>query len=44
MRVTLNLASHPYVELRPLYQRLRVVALLLLVTGALFCWVLRTQR
>jgi type IV pilus assembly protein PilN len=23
MRVTLNLASHPYVELRPLYQRLR---------------------
>jgi type IV pilus assembly protein PilN len=44
MRVTLNLASHPYVELRPLYQRLRVVALLLLVTGALFWWVLRTQR
>jgi type IV pilus assembly protein PilN len=44
MRVTLNLASHPYVELRPLYQRLRVVALLLLVTGALFWWVLRTQQ
>jgi type IV pilus assembly protein PilN len=44
MRVTLNLASHPYVELRPLYQRLRVVALLLLVTGGLFWWVLRTQQ
>jgi type IV pilus assembly protein PilN len=44
MRVTLNLASHPYVELRPLYQRMRVVALLLLVTGALFWWVLRTQQ
>jgi type IV pilus assembly protein PilN len=44
MRVTLNLASHPYVELRPLYQRLRVVALLLLVTGVLFWWVLRTQQ
>ena len=44
MRVTLNLASHPYVELRPLYQRLRVVALLLLVTGALFWWVLRSQH
>jgi type IV pilus assembly protein PilN len=44
MRVTLNLASHPYVELRPLYQRLRVVALLLLVTGALFWWILRTQQ
>jgi type IV pilus assembly protein PilN len=44
MRVTLNLASHPYVELRPLYQRLRVVALLLLVTGAVFWWVLHTQQ
>jgi type IV pilus assembly protein PilN len=44
MRVTLNLASHPYVELRPLYQRLRVVALVLLLTGALFWWVLRTQQ
>src|SRR5882757_1874446 len=44
MRVTLNLASHPYVELRPLYQRLRVVALLLLVTGGVFWWVLSTQR
>jgi type IV pilus assembly protein PilN len=44
MRVTLNLASHPYVELRPRYQRLRVVALLLLVTGALFWWVLRSEH
>jgi type IV pilus assembly protein PilN len=44
MRVTLNLASHPYVELRPLYQRLRVVALLLLVTGTVFWWVLHTEQ
>jgi type IV pilus assembly protein PilN len=44
MRITINLASHPYVELRPLYQRLRVVALLLLVTGALLWWVLGTQK
>jgi type IV pilus assembly protein PilN len=44
MRVTLNLASQPYVELRPLYQRLRVVALLLLVTGAVFWWVLRGEQ
>jgi type IV pilus assembly protein PilN len=44
MRVTLNLASHPYVELRPRYQRLRVVALLLLVTAVLFWWVLRTEQ
>jgi type IV pilus assembly protein PilN len=44
MRVTLNLASHPYVELRPLYQRLRVVVLLLLVTGAVLWWVGRTEQ
>lgn len=44
MRLTLNLASRPYVELRPLYQRLRVLALLLLVTAALFWWVLRTEK
>jgi type IV pilus assembly protein PilN len=44
MRLTLNLASRPYVELRPLYQRLRMLALLLLVTAALFWWVLRTEK
>jgi type IV pilus assembly protein PilN len=44
MRVTLNLASQPYVELRPLYQRLRVVALLLLVTAGAMWWVLRTEQ
>ena len=44
MRLTLNLASRPYIELRPLYQRLRVLALLLLVTGGLFWWVLRAEK
>lgn len=44
MRITLNLATHPYVELRPLYQRLRVVALLLLVSAAVLWWVLSTQK
>lgn len=44
MRLTLNLATRPYIELRPLYQRLRVLALLLLVTGSLFWWVLRTEK
>jgi type IV pilus assembly protein PilN len=44
MRLTLNLASRAYVELRPLYQRLRVLALLLLVTAALFWWVLRAEK
>ena len=44
MRITLNLATHPYIELRPLYQRLRVVALLLLLTGAFLWWVLGAQK
>jgi len=44
MRVTLNLASQPYVELRPLYQRLRVVALLLLLTAAVLWWAQHTQQ
>ena len=44
MRITLNLASHPYVELRPLYRRLRVIALLLVVTGALLWWVGRGEQ
>jgi type IV pilus assembly protein PilN len=44
MRVTLNLASRPYVELRPLYRRLQVIGALLLVTALVFWWVLRTQR
>jgi type IV pilus assembly protein PilN len=44
MRVTLNLASQPYVELRPLYQRLRVVALLLLVMAGAMWWVLRIEQ
>ena len=44
MRVTLNLASRPYVELRPLYQRLRLMVLLLLATAALLLWVVRTEQ
>lgn len=34
MRVHLNLASRPFVELRPVFMRLRILALLLLVTAA----------
>ena len=44
MRVTLNLASRPYVELRPLYKRLRLMAGLLLVMALAFWWVLRTEH
>lgn len=44
MRITLNLASRPYVELRPLYQRLRLLTLLLAITAAALWWVLRTEH
>jgi type IV pilus assembly protein PilN len=43
MRVSLNLASRPYVELRPLYKRLRLLIGALAVL-AFACWfVLRTE-
>ncbi len=44
MRITLNLASRPYLELRPLYQRLRLLMLLLVITAAALWWVLRTEH
>jgi type IV pilus assembly protein PilN len=34
MRVHLNLASRPFVELRPVFMRLRILALILLLTSA----------
>jgi type IV pilus assembly protein PilN len=43
MRITLNLASHPYVELRPLYQRLRALSIGLAVSALLLGWLLSTQ-
>jgi type IV pilus assembly protein PilN len=44
MRITLNLASRPYVELRPLYHRLRLLIGLLVVTGFLSWWMLRSEH
>ncbi len=44
MRITLNLASRPYVELGPLYKRLQLIMGLLVITALLFWWVLRTQH
>ena len=44
MRITLNLASQPYVELRPLYQRLRLWLLLHGDPGGTFWLVLRVQQ
>jgi type IV pilus assembly protein PilN len=43
MRVSLNLASRPYVELRPLYKRLRLVIAVLAVTAVAFWLVLRIE-
>src|ERR1700731_1170918 len=46
MRVLLNLASRPFVELRPVYMRLRVLALVLLLIAVGLGWTLHraTQR
>jgi type IV pilus assembly protein PilN len=44
MRVSVNLASHPYVELRPVYARLRTWTLILILVG-LALWILyRNER
>jgi type IV pilus assembly protein PilN len=43
MRVTLNLASKPYVELRPLYQRLRVIIAVLALFAIAFWYVWRME-
>ena len=43
MRVSLNLASRPYVELRPLYKRLRIVIAVLALLAFGFWYVLRTE-
>ena len=43
MRVSLNLASRPYVELRPLYKRLRILIAVLALLAFAFWYVLRTE-
>jgi type IV pilus assembly protein PilN len=43
MRVSLNLASRPYVELRPLYRRLRILIAVLALLSFAFWYVLRTE-
>jgi len=44
MRITLNLASRPYVELRPLYSRLRLWMLILALAGAFLGYQLHMER
>jgi type IV pilus assembly protein PilN len=44
MRVTLNLASKPFVELRPLYARLRLAMAVLLVLAIPLWFLLKTEQ
>lgn len=44
MRITLNLASHPFFELRPLLLRLRAIAVALVVLAAILFMLLRVEQ
>jgi type IV pilus assembly protein PilN len=44
MRITVNLASRPYVELRPVYQRLRLWMVILVLAGAVLGYLLQMDR
>ncbi|HZU09100.1 MAG TPA: fimbrial assembly protein [Pseudacidobacterium sp.] len=44
MRITINLASHPYVELRPIYTRLRLWMLVLAVLAVPLGWLLHIEK
>jgi type IV pilus assembly protein PilN len=44
MRVTVNLASKPYVELRPIYARLRLWMVVLVLLALPLWWLLRIEQ
>jgi len=44
MRIRVNLASHPYVELRPVYRRLRTWILILILLGGALYYLYRNER
>lgn len=44
MRITLNLATRPYIELRPLYSRLRIWMLILVLVGAFLGYQLHLEQ
>ena len=44
MRIAVNLASHPYVELRPVYNRLRTWILILALMGVALWYLYRIER
>jgi type IV pilus assembly protein PilN len=44
MRIAVNLASHPYVELRPVYSRLRTWIVILALVGGAMWYLYRNER
>lgn len=44
MRISVNLASHPYVELRPVYNRLRTWMVILALTGLALWFLYRSEH
>lgn len=44
MKISVNLASHPYVELRPVYARLRTWMAILALTGLALWFLYRSER
>ncbi|MGA7522588.1 MAG: fimbrial assembly protein [Acidobacteriaceae bacterium] len=44
MRISVNLASHPYVELRPVYRRLRTWSLILILVGLALWFLYHNER
>lgn len=44
MRVSVNLASHPYIELRPVYARLRTWTLILVLVGGALWFLYHNER
>jgi type IV pilus assembly protein PilN len=44
MRISVNLASHPYVELGPVYARLRTWTAILLLVGLAMWFLYRNER
>jgi type IV pilus assembly protein PilN len=44
MKISVNLASHPYVELRPVYARLRTWMAILALTGIALWFLYRSER
>ncbi|HTX41872.1 MAG TPA: hypothetical protein VMD25_08600 [Acidobacteriaceae bacterium] len=44
MKISVNLASHPYVELRPVYARLRAWMAILALTGLALWFLYRSER